>query len=248
MGSWIGGDRDGNPFVTAEVVRFAIHRQTAIALEHHLRAVHHLSRRAVDDRPTGHADAGTARTRRRLRGRLAVPRRRAVPTCAARHARPAVRLRRLRHRSGRRPPGPRADGAAAGVRRRSASWSHDLDTVISSLHTHGAAAIAERIVEPVRRGVAMFGAHLCGLDMRQNSAVHEAVVADLFAAAGRVRRLPRTRRDRPRAAPRSRVAHAPAAVVTRAPPTATSPAANSRSSTRRPHAVAASGRSSCPTT
>src|SRR4029079_16636598 len=36
MGSWIGGDRDGNPFVTAEVVAFATSRQATIALGHHL--------------------------------------------------------------------------------------------------------------------------------------------------------------------------------------------------------------------
>ncbi len=43
MGSWIGGDRDGNPFVTAEVLRFAVDRQAATALGHHLRAIERLS-------------------------------------------------------------------------------------------------------------------------------------------------------------------------------------------------------------
>ena len=37
---------------------------------------------------------------------------------------------------------------------------------------------------PVQRALAVFGAHLCGLDMRQNSAVHEQVVSDLLASAG----------------------------------------------------------------
>jgi phosphoenolpyruvate carboxylase len=60
----------------------------------------------------------------------------------------------------------------------------DLDQVISSLHSHGAGPIADALVEPVRRSVSIFGAHLCGLDLRQNSAVHEAVLADLFAQAG----------------------------------------------------------------
>ncbi len=60
----------------------------------------------------------------------------------------------------------------------------DLDHVIASLHGHGAGSIAEALVEPVRRSVAIFGAHLCGLDLRQNSAVHEEVLADLFANAG----------------------------------------------------------------
>jgi phosphoenolpyruvate carboxylase len=60
----------------------------------------------------------------------------------------------------------------------------DLDIVIGSLASHGARPLAERLVEPVRRAVTTFGAHLCGLDMRQNSAVHEEVVADLMRAAG----------------------------------------------------------------
>jgi phosphoenolpyruvate carboxylase len=60
----------------------------------------------------------------------------------------------------------------------------DLDHVIASLHGHGAGSIADALVEPVRRSVAIFGAHLCGLDLRQNSAIHEEVLADLFANAG----------------------------------------------------------------
>jgi phosphoenolpyruvate carboxylase len=45
MGSWIGGDRDGNPFVTADVVRYATGRQSETALAHHLSALYGLSRR-----------------------------------------------------------------------------------------------------------------------------------------------------------------------------------------------------------
>src|SRR5690606_1174986 len=36
MGSWIGGDRDGNPNVDAETLEQALHRQSACALEHYL--------------------------------------------------------------------------------------------------------------------------------------------------------------------------------------------------------------------
>ena len=60
----------------------------------------------------------------------------------------------------------------------------DLDVVMASLSSHGAEELARAKVEPVRRAVVVFGAHLCGLDMRQNSRVHEQVVAELVAAAG----------------------------------------------------------------
>ena len=43
MGSWIGGDRDGNPFVTAEVLRTAVDQQATTAIAHHLAALRRLS-------------------------------------------------------------------------------------------------------------------------------------------------------------------------------------------------------------
>jgi phosphoenolpyruvate carboxylase len=60
----------------------------------------------------------------------------------------------------------------------------DLDTVADSLRSHGAGALADGRVTPLQRAIESFGTHLCGLDMRQNSAVHEHVVADLFRHAG----------------------------------------------------------------
>src|SRR5690606_3705975 len=60
----------------------------------------------------------------------------------------------------------------------------DLDVVVDSLHSHGAGDLADALVRPVRRGVEIFGTHLCGLDLRQNAAVHEEVVAELLRTAG----------------------------------------------------------------
>ena len=42
MGSWIGGDRDGNPNVTAETLENAITRQAAVIFEHYMEQVHKL--------------------------------------------------------------------------------------------------------------------------------------------------------------------------------------------------------------
>ena len=52
-----------------------------------------------------------------------------------------------------------------------------------SLAAHGAAILATRRLLPLMRAVEAFGFHLASLDLRQNSDVHEAVVADLLACA-----------------------------------------------------------------
>ncbi len=183
MGSWIGGDRDGNPFVTADVVRYATGRQSETALGRHLAAVYTLSRRlSMTDRLVTPTDAVRALAaasgddspfradepyRRALRGMHA-----RLHAFARRALDPVVQV-----------PGPPPIGDSEPYTDLS-ELVDDLDHVIDSLHRHGAGPIADALVEPVRRSVAIFGAHLCGLDLRQNSAVHEAVLAELFAQAG----------------------------------------------------------------
>ncbi len=60
----------------------------------------------------------------------------------------------------------------------------DLDEIDASLRAHGSALLADDRLSRLRESVAAFGFHLCGLDMRQNSEVHEQVVAELLAWAG----------------------------------------------------------------
>lgn len=60
----------------------------------------------------------------------------------------------------------------------------DLDVVDASLRGNGSAVIADDRLAVLRESVRVFGFHLCGLDMRQNSDVHEEVIAELLAWAG----------------------------------------------------------------
>ena len=185
MGSWIGGDRDGNPFVTADVLRLAVSRHAATALGHHLRALERLgaelsmSSRLVTPSPAllaladASGDASPFRAdepyRRALRGMYA-------------------RTLRVRDEIVLRDGSVVLDAAPPAVARPAYAsideLAADLRTVCDSLATHGAGRVADALVEPVARAVAMFGSHLCGLDLRQNARVHEAVVAELLAAAG----------------------------------------------------------------
>jgi phosphoenolpyruvate carboxylase len=58
-----------------------------------------------------------------------------------------------------------------------------LDTIGESLASHGAEPLAARRLDPLRRAVGVFGFHLAALDLRQNSDVHQLVVAELLQRA-----------------------------------------------------------------
>jgi len=180
MGSWIGGDRDGNPFVTADVLRLAVERQTETALEHHLAELRRLARElSMSSRlvtPTAELVALADASGDESPFRADEPYRRALRGMHARLAATAQRL--LGH-----VPGPPPHAALLPYQR-SDELIADLDVVLSSLATHGAGALGRARVAPARRAVALFGFHLCSLDLRQNSDVHEVVVHELLAAAG----------------------------------------------------------------
>ena len=184
MGSWIGGDRDGNPFVTAEVMRLAIGRHTHVALNHHLATLDRLSRdlsmsarlitptaaltaladASSDDSPF-RADEPYRRALRGMHARLYAFAEAAIDPDVDEVPGPVPTVPRIAYSS--------IDELLV-----------DLDIVDVSLRSHGAGALADAQIEPARRAVAIFGAHLCGLDMRQNSSVHQTVIADLLSNAG----------------------------------------------------------------
>ncbi|RDI21844.1 phosphoenolpyruvate carboxylase type 1 [Rhodococcus sp. AG1013] len=182
-GSWIGGDRDGNPFVTAEVVGRATHRAAETALEHHLEELEVLERelsmsarlvtvtaeldRLADesgDESAFRADEPYRRAVRGLRARLTVTADRIL-------GHPAVH--RVRAAS---TDLPGYDSPA--------ELLADLDVIDTSLRSHGDDTVADDRLAQLRNSVEVFGFHLCGLDMRQNSEVHESVVAELLAWSG----------------------------------------------------------------
>ena len=180
MGSWIGGDRDGNPFVTAEVLQWAVERQASVALRHHLQALLQLgldlslSSRLVTPNPALLELAEASGDDSQFRADE--PYRRALRGMYARLA--ATALRTLGTVPGPDPIGTRQPYANPD------ELLADLAVVDASLRSHGAATLADAHVGPLHQSVASFGFHLCSLDLRQNSEVHERTIAELFAAAG----------------------------------------------------------------
>ena len=179
MGQWIGGDRDGNPNVTAETLQLALTRQASVALRHYLTQVHYLggelslsarlvsigpAMQALAERsPDGNAHRQDEPYRRALTGvyaRLAATLKVLTGTEAARHA--------------VAPQNPYPDAAA---------FLADLRVIEDSLQSHQGGLLAVQRLHPLIRAVEVFGFHLATVDLRQSSDQHEAVIAELLATA-----------------------------------------------------------------
>ncbi len=180
MGSWIGGDRDGNPNVNATTLGRALDRQSGVALQYYLEDVHLLGAElsvssvlATVSAPLQQlADASPDRSPHRE----GEPYRRALVGVYARLAATARLLGHatvLRHEIGRADAYPTPQAFAA-----------DLDVVIDSLLTHGGADLIRPRLARLRRAVDVFGFHLASVDLRQSSDVHERTVTELLRAAG----------------------------------------------------------------
>ncbi|MBA3023447.1 MAG: phosphoenolpyruvate carboxylase [Gammaproteobacteria bacterium] len=181
VGSWIGGDRDGNPFVTHEVMLDAAQRHSATALEYYLSETNllsarlSLSDRLVDISPELAAFA--ERSPDQAESREDEPYRRAL---LAIYARLVATTEHLGHRVHHLHPVAKTVQPYA----KAEEFIAELDIVIQSLERHGAFYLSRGRMGELRRAAEVFGFHLAPLDMRQHSAVHEQVVSELLAKAG----------------------------------------------------------------
>ncbi len=179
-GSWVGGDRDGNPNVEGEMMRKALGRQSGAALRHYLRQVHalgaelSLSSRFTEVTPELQALADQSHDASPQRADE--PYRRALTGI---YARLAATLSAL--------TGERAAIASTAKAEPYASPSDlqtDLTTIHQSLLTYQGASFRTGPLADLIRAVDVFGFHLATLDLRQNSSIHGRVVAELLKIAG----------------------------------------------------------------
>jgi phosphoenolpyruvate carboxylase len=179
MGQWIGGDRDGNPNVSADTLAYALERQAETALRHYLAEIHQLggelsmSNHLVDVSPRLQALAD--------RSPDDSPHRRDEPyrkALSGIYARLAATLHALSgaeaapHPVAPQPPYARAE-----------DFLDDLAAIADSLDNHHAQVLGAQRLRPLMRAASVFGFHLATIDLRQSSDKHEAVVAELFSAA-----------------------------------------------------------------
>jgi phosphoenolpyruvate carboxylase len=210
FGSWIGGDRDGNPFVTPEITWDTLRLQQRLVLRKYREAVAALSRRLSESSrfapPAGELSESLKDDAKRLPAVAA--------EVAARNAEEPYRqklsyiyarientLRRNRNLASAlrlteehtlisiRPGLPivaaltGSDADVANVYRDGASLWEDLRLVRDSLRADKA-VYAARAVNRLMRQVAVFGLHLATLDLRQHSERHTAALSEITRALG----------------------------------------------------------------
>ncbi len=175
FGSWIGGDRDGNPAVTAEVTADAM----AIQAEHVLLALEAAATRIGRSLTV---DTDTTPPSAALRRRLAAARRAHPARFDALVTRSADEPHRvfLLHIAGR--VAARRTGDQRLAYASSDDLLSDLRTLRSSLEAAGASRLAHGEVQHLVWQAETFGFHLAELEVRQHSQVHERALDELRAA------------------------------------------------------------------
>jgi phosphoenolpyruvate carboxylase len=187
FGTWIGGDRDGNPNVTHTTTARAVRLQQTTLLHYYLQQVHELGRhlsQTCSFAPPSPALAESLRADQALLPELAgradhEPYRLKCRAIAARLQRTRDYLQRIDLRWTEEP-----SAAPPGVYLGGHELHDDLALLADSLRQNGAVACADGAVRDLVRLVEVFGLHLATLDIRQHSARHGNALAEVLAWAG----------------------------------------------------------------
>lgn len=178
IGGWIGGDRDGNPFVSAETLRFAFRRHADAVFRFYRGELDKLYRelplsiRRV--KVNGDVMALSDESPDEEIARTEEPYRRAIAYIMARTLGKA-----------------RALGLGMGCKfgflepyASAQEFLDDLKKLQRSLIDNGSRLLAEGRLADLIRSVSVFGFHMMSLDLRQHAGKHADVVAELFQHAG----------------------------------------------------------------
>jgi phosphoenolpyruvate carboxylase len=180
MGSWIGGDRDGNPNVNAATMERALVRQATTVFDYYLDEVHalgaELSVSTLLVPASQHLQALADASPDHSPHRSDEPYRRALIGIYARLAATARELGAsniLRKEVGHADPYAHPE-----------EFHAELSVLAASLEENFGAILVQPRLHGLMRAALIFGFHLASLDMRQSSDVHERVLAELFERAG----------------------------------------------------------------
>ncbi|HXM64358.1 MAG TPA: phosphoenolpyruvate carboxylase [Terriglobales bacterium] len=175
FGSWIGGDRDGNPFVTADCTRDALQMARNVIIEHYLRQIS----KAIDLLSSSMRQVGISSA---LRQRLQeyeglLPSSHARRISEAEPYRLFLELIETRLRASRKVP---ATSPAYGD---NAEFAADVALLRESLTENHGSRLVELVIDPLLRAIHTFGLNLHVLDIRQHSRILSESLAELAGAA-----------------------------------------------------------------
>jgi phosphoenolpyruvate carboxylase len=176
MGSWIGGDRDGNPFVNSSTLALAMNQQATTAFDFYLKELDQLRRelpistrlvevsQALRDLAKASRDQSPHRQdecyRLALNGiydRLSATAQQLITEVESDSIKPYANAEAL---------------------------LADLKVLADSLRAHHGEALIYPRLGRLLKAIETFGFHLATIDIRQSSDVHEAVIKELFLKAG----------------------------------------------------------------
>lgn len=180
FGSWIGGDRDGNPFVTPACTRDALQKARELILSEYISDMEELYRLLTPSAcQIGHdAQLLEALDRYATLFPKSAARIDILPDSELLRRYAAFMLQRLRATltlsdDGQAYPDPEAFAA-------------DIDLLMQSLDRHRGRLLSLQLLAPLRLKLSTFGFHLHTLDIRQHAKVHALAVEDLVGAASRI--------------------------------------------------------------
>jgi phosphoenolpyruvate carboxylase len=178
FGSWIGGDRDGNPFVTAASTREALQRARNVIIGHYIAELE----RATDQLS---ASVRQAKVSVAVRSQLAeysaqmgeeYARQSRLSSSELYRQLLNLMVVRLRHnREGSTDAKPYVSAR---------EFERDLLMIRESLEANRGRRLAELVIDPLLRQVRTFGFHLSTLDIRQHARVHAQALAEIGSDIG----------------------------------------------------------------
>ena len=175
FGSWIGGDRDGNPFVTAECTRDALQMARNVIIDHYLNQIS----RAIDLLSSSMRQVGiSSALRQRMKEYEAL-----MPSAPTRRISGAelyrlfLELVEARLRATRKVP------ATSPAYRDSSEFAADMVLLRESLSENHGSRLVELVIDPLLRTIETFGFNLHTLDIRQHSRVLSESLHELAGAA-----------------------------------------------------------------
>ena len=186
FGSWIGGDRDGNPFVVADVTRDALAMAQNLLLNHYRRRLQNIFEQlgsSVQQVPV--SAAVTAQLdlyldRLRSAGQTTVEER-------FRYERLRLLIACIMMRLGATPQSglPLPSEPALTPYTRAADLLHDLTLLRASLAENHGHRLAQMLIDPLLIEVRTYGLHLQTLDIRQHARFHTAAIAEILGTSSR---------------------------------------------------------------